>query len=303
MPPPPVDVRLAALAARQHGVVSTAQLMALGLGRGAIAFRVRRGRLHRLHRGIFAVGHPRLTKQGRWMAAVLAAGPGAVLSHRDAAALWELRRTSRTTIDVIAGRRTGHARQDGITLHTSRNLGRAEKARRHAIPVTTPVRTLLDLADVVSLQALRRAFEQADVLRLLDGAEIARLPDTHPGRGGATKLAKLAAAWETPPLTRSELERRFLTLCHDAGVAPPRCNVPLLRFEVDFLWPEHRLIVETDGHRHHGTRTAFEKDRARDAALTAAGYRVMRFTHRQVTKDPRTVARRLKAATTTRRSR
>ena len=186
--------------------------------------------------------------------------------------------------------RTGRVHRPGITVHRSRTLTDAVTTRRHGIAVTTPARTLLDLADVVSPTALDRAFRQAEILRLYDrGALEAALAET-PGRRGARAFAKLLDRRIERARTRSDLEILFLDLCRDAGLPLPRCNVQILGYEVDFLWPAERLIVEADSQRFHLTASAFHIDRARDAHLTASGYRVLRFTYRQVTREPAVVA-------------
>jgi very-short-patch-repair endonuclease len=257
---------LSELAARQHGVVSVRQLAAMGLDKDAVRTRVADGRLHRLHRAVYAVGHTRLSREGRWMAAVLASGPGAVLSHRSAAALWGIRATAAARIDVTVPRASGYRSNQSVIVHHPRRAW--TQTVRDGIPVTTPTQTLIDLSSVLPLPALERALEAAEALRLLD---VNGLPP---------RLAKLAALVE--PRLRSPLEARLLAMCRQRGLPAPRVNVVIEGFEVDFSWPEQRLIVETDGHRHHGTRAAFERDRERDALLTAEGWRVVRITHRRL---------------------
>jgi very-short-patch-repair endonuclease len=254
------------LAARQHGVVSAAQLAALGLDKDAVRRRVEDGRLHRVDRGVYAVGHARLTREGRWMAAVLRCGAGAVLSHRSAAALWGIRPTGAARVDVTVPRDRGHAPRPGIIVH--RPVRAPKSTVRDTIPVTTPAQTLIDLSSMLPLPALQRALEIAETLRLLD---VARLPP---------RLAELAGTIE--PRLRSPLEAQLLTMIAERELPKPRVNAVVNGFEVDFSWPGHRLIVETDGYRFHSTRAAFERDRARDAALTARGWRVVRVTERQM---------------------
>lgn len=286
----PVDRRIAALAARQYGVVSRAQLSALGLSRGAVETRIRSGRLVRLHRGVYAVGHRALRIEGVWLAAVLACGPDAVLSHRDAAALWELRATSGTRVDVTAPTRNGRRRQAGIAVHRPTPLPQDEKTSVREIAVTTPARTLLDLAEVVPRSALVRAVEQAEVVRVLDLTDLESVIAAHPGRVGARRLVRvLTEQFGHTTVTRSEIEVIFLDVCGGAGLPRPLVNTTVAGLEVDFFWPGLGLVVEVDGFRFHGTRAAFERDRERDAVLTAAGLRVLRFTYRAVTRDPRRV--------------
>jgi very-short-patch-repair endonuclease len=263
---------LSELAAGQHGVVSVRQLTALGLDKDAVRRRVRDGRLHLLHRGVYAVGHTRLTREGYWIAAVLGSGPGSALSHRSAAALWGIRPTAAARVEVTVPRNSGYRATASVMIHRPVKL--AMTTMRDGIRVTTPTQTLIDLSSVLPRPALERALEAADGLRLLD---VASLP---PG------LAELARAID--PRLRSPLEAELLAVCR--GLPQPRVNAVVAGLEVDFSWPEQRLIVETDGHRHHGTRAAFERDRERDAVLTALGWRVVRVTHRRLARHPDDVA-------------
>ena len=286
--PPPPDHAIAALAARQHGVVERRQLLALGFTRAAIETRVRTGRLHRIHRSVYAVGHARLTRNGRFTAAALACGDGAVISHRSAAALWDLTREAPVNVDVTRVANGGRARP-GITIHRTRRLPDHERAQVDGIPVTSVARTLLDLTDVVSID---RPVAQADRLGLLDVHAIHRAVDDNPGRRGTKRLLQ---AIDTPILTRSELENRFLALVRTAGLPQPRVNAKVAGLEVDFHWPDHHLVVETDGLAFHRSRTAQERDREREAVLARAGLRTHRFTHRHVVGDPRGVEDTLRA--------
>lgn len=289
------DPAIAALAARQHGLVHGSQLRRLGLSPSSVAQRVAAGRLHRIHFNVFAVGHPVLTPDGRYMAAAMAGGRGAVISHRSAAALWGLRASSRSRID-ITGTTRGRA-SGGIDVHRSRTLTDADRARVRGIPCTSVARTLVDLAEVVDLRSLERALEQAEVMAILDGRALRAACERAFGRHGASKLrALLEPADDTETLTRSELEERFLALCDGAGVRRPRVNVWMTlgageEMQVDFLWDRERLIAETDGQAAHGTRQAFERDRRRDQVLQMAGFRVVRFTWRQVVDEPGLVRR------------
>jgi hypothetical protein len=276
-------------------VVAYCQLVKIGLGRGAIHHRVVVGRLHRLHVGVFAVGHTAVSLRGRWLAAVLACGPNAVLSHRSAAELWELRRSSRASIDVTApGRRRQGPPQ--IAVHRARGLDRNDRTTRHRIPVTSVARTLLDLAEVVRPRELARALEEAERLRLFDLRAIEALRERSNGRRGLRPLiALLNEQNEPPPMTRSELERCFLDLCDDAGLPRPAVNVHAQGYEVDALWRNQKLAVELDSRAFHLTRAAFERDRVRDATLQLAGYRVLRITHRRLHNEPKTIADTIRA--------
>jgi very-short-patch-repair endonuclease len=248
--------------------VSAAQLRELGLSSSAIRRRVAAGRLHRIHRGVYAVGHKRLTFEGRCMAAVLACADGAVASHRAAGALWGILVPSPGPIDVTVPSHGGRERRRGIVIHRSITLAPDQVTRRRNIPLTQPARTLQDLRRVLPREQLQKATRRALDLRL-DGA---------------------AALDAEPDLTRSELERIFLRLCRSHSLPSPEVNVRVGEYEVDFLWREPCLVVETDSFSHHGTRAAFESDRARDARLQALGYRVLRFTYRQIQNEPRAVA-------------
>jgi very-short-patch-repair endonuclease len=270
---------LAALAAGQWGVVSAAQLAALGFSAAGVTRRVQAGRLHRVHRGVYAVGHRSLAVQGRWLAAVLACGPGAVLSHRSAAAHWNLMATSATRIDVTAARgRRGH---EGVRLHRSRSLDAQDTTTHQGIPITTVAKTMLDLAATLPAHRLERALAQAERVGLYDHAaltDVIRRSNGHRGRRALQHAVAQDAAF-----TRSDLEARLLELTRAHGLPTPLVNHILAapdhpRLEVDFCWPSHQLIVETDTYATHGTRHAFEHDRRKDAALAAAGYTVLRFT-------------------------
>jgi hypothetical protein len=266
---------LAELARRQWGVVTRAQLAELGLGDRGIADWVRAGRLQRLYRGVYAVGHDRLRLEGRWLAAVFACGPGAVLSYRDAAALWELRQSSSAYIDVTVPSRNGRRRQRGIRVHRTGRLRPEEVTVRHGIPVTTVARTLLDLADVLERQALRRVITEAEYLNRLDMTALNAVVRANPGRSGA-KL--MEAATGRRHRTRSGLELRFLAFLERHGVEEPESGVWIEGYEADFVWARARLIVELDGLAAHGTRTALNADRLRDRRLWKAGFRTMRLT-------------------------
>jgi hypothetical protein len=259
--------------------VNVQQLSELGFDEAAIRRRVGGGRLHRLYRGVYAVGHTVLNAHGRWLAAVMACGDGAVLSHRSAAALWCIRPTAAARVDVAVPHTSGVRSTAAIVVHRSRRP--VDITTRDGIPVTTPGQTLADLATALPRRALEKAAEQAEALRL----DVA-VPADHPGAGRLQE----AMAHDLDHTTRSPLEDAFLELCEVHGIPRPLVNTVVEGFEVDFCWPERRLIVETDGHAYHGTRAAFERDRARDAQLTAHGWRVMRFTERQVRAEPWSVA-------------
>jgi Transcriptional regulator, AbiEi antitoxin/Protein of unknown function (DUF559) len=279
------DSPLARLATEQGGPVSIEQLRALGISPEAARHRVAAGRLVRIHRGVYAVGHGAMTPRGWLMAAVLAGGPGAVASHRSAAWLHGLLATNRARHDVTV---KGHRRTRGIHFHRG-VLGVGDVTIADGIPTTTVPRTLVDLADVVPERLVRRAVEQAEVRRVLDLGELEAVLVN--GRRGTGVLRHILDAYGGPTVTRSELEDRMLVLIDAAGLPQPQVNAWVAGFEVDLHWPEHGLVVELDGVATRLTRRAFEQDRRRDAALTLAGYRIVRFTWRQVVHEPRHVTR------------
>lgn len=287
---PRSEAAIVALAERHHGVVTLHQLRLLGLGKGAVAKRARDGRLHRIHRGVYAVGRPTLTQHGRWTAAVLAYGPRAVLSHRSAAALHGLRPGNRARIDVTVPGPSARARP-AIDVHRSLTLTEADVTAVDGIPCTTVARTLADLGDVVPM----RAVDQADLLRLFDLRAVDEALQRAGPRRGPTALRAVLRGYEQPTITRPELEERFLALCRRASLPGPAVNAWVtlddgVAYQVDFLWRPQGLAVETDGRDAHTTRKAFEHDRLRDRRLTLAGFTVVRLTWRQVVDDPRGVA-------------
>jgi Transcriptional regulator, AbiEi antitoxin/REase_MTES_1575 len=281
---------IARLAERQHGVVSLAQLLLLGLSRSAVAKRARQGRLTRIHRGVYAVGHGRLTLRGYWMAAVLAHGPGAVLSHRSAAALHGIRPDNRPKTDVTVPRPSARSRS-GIVVHRSTTLQPADITTIDGIPCTSLARTLLDLADVIDRQGVERAVSQAEVLGIFDLREVEEVLSRATGRHGAGVVRSVLAEYDGPTLTEKELEERFLALCRAASLPKPEVNAWItlddgIAYKIDFLWRAERLAVETDGWETHRTRQAFENDRRRDRRLRVAGWDVVRFTWRDVEREP-----------------
>ncbi len=266
---------MAALAARQHGVVSVAQLREAGLGTHAIALRVQRAQLHRIHRGVYAVGHAGLSIEGWWMAAVLACGEGAVLSHAAAAALWGLLGPVRGAIDVSVPTSAGRAHRGGIRVHRCATLAREGASQgpgrarvppaatvRRRIPVTSVPRTLQDLRGAVAPRLLRRAVRQAELAGFALGARV---------RGDRT---------------RSDLEADFLAFCRSHRLPLPEVNLQLGRRKVDFLWREAGLVVETDSYEYHRGSVSFEDDHARDLDLRRRGFAVRRYTGAQIRDHP-----------------
>lgn len=283
------------LAAAQDGVVELHQLLSSGLSRRAVEGRLRTGRLFRVHRGVYAVGHARLTPAAERRAALLACGDEAVLSHRTAADLWGIRPSNARWTDVTISSRAGRRRRERVRLHRG-PLPSPEVTRHRTFPVTTPARTLLDLAAVITPRAFERASDEAERLGLFDEAAVASVLDANRRRPGRGRLAAvLAVHCPGSTRTRSTLEERFLAFCRDRGLPQPQVNVPIGPYSADFLWPEQRLIVETDGRAAHRTAHAFEHDRARDARLAVAGYRVVRYTARRLIRQPATVNRELRS--------
>jgi very-short-patch-repair endonuclease len=267
-----VDLRVAERAAGQHGVISAPQMRELGIDRDAVSRRVAAGRLFRVHRGVYAVGHPSLSQEGEWMAAVLVGGDRAVLSHAGAAALWKLLKPIAGPIDVSTPARSGRAKRSGVRLHRVVSLRAEHCVRCRGIPVTTPARTVDDLRGVVSERLWRRAMRQAELRGLPLGDSQPRVR------------------------TRSELEDDFMRLCRRSRLPSPEVNVKIGKWEVDFLWRGARLVVETDSYAYHRGSVAFQDDHARDLDLRQRGLDVIRISERQLNGEPTRVAAIVKGA-------
>jgi very-short-patch-repair endonuclease len=287
------------LAERQHGVVARTQLLELGLHPQAIKHRIQRGRLHPLWREVYAVGRPHVTRYGRWMAAVLTCGPEAVLSDFDAGALFCIRPKSSGAIHVSIPARRRVRDRPGIRVHRRVQLAGDDVTRHHGIPVTSPVRTLIDLSTQLSPNQVERAVGEADKLGLVDLEALRGVLDGRPAQRGVRTLRKLLDR-RTFVLTDTELEQRFLPIVRRAGLPKPHTRFRVNGFKVDFYWPELGLVVETDGLRYHRTPAQQATDRVRDQAHAAAGLTPLRFTHAQVAYEAhhvegtlRAVARRL----------
>ncbi len=289
----PTTRAIAELAEAQHGVVTRAQLLALGLSAAGVDSRVRRGALRLLHHRVYALAHLALRPEGRALAAVLACGQGSVLSHGSAARLWGMSSVpAEAAMHVTAPDR--RCRRPGIVAHRTQ-LTRADVTVERAVPVTTPARTLVDLATVLSYPALRAI---ADHGVRLDAGAVRRAAARAPSRRGRVALARLLGD-DGGLRTRSGLERRMGSLARDAGLPTPLVNHRVLGRERDFAWPAQRLVVEVDGHAFHAVRGAREADHERDAELVVAGWRVLRFTDAQVAGDSGRVAAALSAAART----
>jgi len=285
------------LAAEQHGVVSTRQLAAAGLTRTAIQVRVANGRLHPIHHGVYAVGHAAISLNGRFMAAVLACGPGAFLSHHSCGALWEMVRWDNRFPEVTVLGRGGRGRP-GLRIHRTRSLHPDDRDRQFGIAVTSPARTLLDLAGSgLSDKALRRAVRQAQALHLTNVGQIAAVLGRANGHRGVARLAALIA--DGPAATESGHEDVVLDLLLAAGLEHPVVNGTLVvdgrPYRPDLRWPAQRLILEVDSGWHDG-RLAQEDDGVRQAYLEAIGERVLRTTREQAIRHPRQLVQRLAAA-------
>lgn len=265
-----------AVAEQQHGLVTREQLH---LPRSTIDSWVRRGLLVVVHRGVYALGHRSLTPEARWLAAVLACGPGAMLSHLSAAALWGIIAADGVAVDVIAGR--GRKGQPGIAVHRPRAM--PARTVHRGIPVTTPERTLVDLARTFTPENLERAVGEAQLLPAFD---VAALP------------ARLRALAEEPEhgISRNAMERRFRKLAREAGLSPPEVNQRWGRWELDFLFREEGIAVETDGRATHLRRAQFERDRRKDRDLQLAGLLALRFTYPEVMRRPAVVLDALRRA-------
>jgi hypothetical protein len=290
-----IEAAIAALAERQYGVVSLTQLQALGLSDSAVRKRARTGRLLRIHRGIYALPGRKLSRHARWLAATLACGPDALLSHTDAAVLLGIHRGAGANPHVTLPSPTARPRA-GIQIHASLTLAAADRYQTGGIPCTSLARTLVDMGDVAPPRQVERAVNRAEVMRIFDLSEVEDALDRAGPRHGAGVLREVLNDWTGPALTELGIEERFLALCEDADLPRPAVNEWITlddgtAYKADFLWRGGGLIAETDGRDIHSTRKAFEHDRLRDQRLTLAGFVVVRFRWRQVTREPRRVAR------------
>lgn len=283
------------LAERQHGVVAWRQLISLGMTEGQIKSRIRDGQLIPLHRGVFAVGHRRLGLYGEWMAAVLACGPGAVLSYGTAAQLWGIR-GSRRPIEVT--RVSGHRRPHGVRLHQTRSLPPEHVTVEAQIPVTTIERTFLDNAPRLDAKQLEHDLVGVDRSRRLRWEKLWRILIEHGrGRKGVKRLKQVAVGLDprfADAVSTSEIE--FLILCREEGLKMPQVNVLVEGKKVDFYWPKERLIVEADSYGFHADRASFELDHQSTVDLEVAGYRVHRTTFKMLESNPRSILKLVRAS-------
>jgi Protein of unknown function (DUF559) len=273
-----------ALAEAQHGIVARGQLLKSGLTRQLVDARIDAGVLVPLYEGVFAVGHLKVPREGAWLAAVFASGPGAVLSHACAAELWGIGESGHR---VEVTRRSGGTTRSAIWVHQTRFLPSDHVAVRRQVPVTSVERTILDMAARSGLRRLERMTVDADRAGLLDWRRLHQTVERGVGRKGVGRLRRVAGDLDPrSSATRSPLEADFLAVCREAGLPQPEVNVFVRGHLVDFLWPAERIVVETDGYAFHNDRAAFERDRRRDLDLVAAGYEVGRLTYRMLNYEP-----------------
>lgn len=284
------ETSIAALATRQRGVVTAEQLCRAGFNRSAIKRRLRTGYLRPIHRNVYLVGHAAAPEGAAEMAAMLACGDGSVISHRSAARLWKLHHFVewRGPVEIsVPGRNVGH--KPGLCIYRVGSLERRDVRRVDDIRTTSPGRTLLDLALIVPAHDLERALADACARGLANHRELVRLLDRSRGRRGIKVVRRLIELARSDGLTRSEAERKLNALVCAARLPKPKANAQLHGFQVDFLWREQRVVVEVDGFAFHSTKKAFERDRARDAALNVRGYAVTRITWEQLVARPEEV--------------
>ena len=272
------------LATRQYGVVARRQLLGLGFSSRQIETRLEVGWLLPLRRDVYAVGHSMVNRRGRWLAAVLACGEGAVLSHESAACFWGLQ-GDRRLVDINAGRgRQGRLRREGVRLHRCK-LRREEWVVRDGMPVTTVARTFFDLAEVVDFERLKGIAAEAGRLKLMRLRELEEVIERGRGRRALKPIRRLLAELRAPAITRSPLEERFHDFCEAHRLPQRATNVLVLGNEVDALWPAARLVVELDSWDFHRSREAFRRDRAHDSERLVAGYRTVRVTHDRLDRE------------------
>jgi Protein of unknown function (DUF559) len=269
-------------------VVARRQLLRLGFNKAAIEHRLKMGRLHPSPaRGVYLVGWPHLTRERRWMVAVLACGEEAQLSHRSAAALWGFAEEHPGYIEVSVERHRS-VRRPGLRTHDRAGLWNRDLTSRLGIPVTEPVRTFLDLATVTGPKTVERAINEADKLDVIDADSLRKALEDHPGQPGI-RILRHVLDKDTFRLSDNELERLFRPLAAAAGLPVPLTKHIVNKFEVDFYWPDLGLVVETDGWRYHRTPSAQSRDALRFQTHVANGLTPLRFSHYQVKYEPRYV--------------
>jgi len=282
---------VAALAERQHGVVSARQLADLGYSTSTISREAISGRLHEIHRGVYAVGHKSLSRQGLCLAAVLTCGDGALLSHHSAAWLWGLTRYWRPQVDVTAS--TLRHQRSNVRMHSAKHLRPEDRSIAEGVPVTAVPRTLLDFA-ATEPRFLGATVDRSERLGLLDISAVDHLLARSRGQRGAKRLRHALSAYRIPAFTRSGLERRFLKLVRDAGLPRPSTNLFVEGYELDAYWPAARFAVELDTYDYHGDHRSFETDRLRQEDLKLAGVEMIRITGARLDREPEAVIARLR---------
>jgi very-short-patch-repair endonuclease len=291
------DQAVASIAEGQRGLISRRQLGDLGVCRSAIARALARGRLHAIYRGVYAVVPLAvLPPFAREQAAVLTCGDDTFVSHQSAAAIWGIAPLRADDVHVTVVRRQAGRSRDGIRIHRVDALLPRDRRVRDGIPVTSPARTILDLASELAPREVERALDEAIVQRLMTLAALRAVLVQYPARRGCSTLRELIDEGRTTTITRSEAEERMLALVRKAGLPPPEVNAKLGRYTIDFLWRRERVVVEVDGHRYHSNRYALERDHARDAELQARGYLVIRITWRELCNSPELVLARIAQA-------
>lgn len=284
-------LRGAELAARQYGVLSVEQLTALGIGRGSIEKALANGRLRRLHRGVYAEGHTDLSLHGECLAAVLACGPGALLSHYSAA--WLLGLLPTPPIPVHVTTPIPRKRRPRVVIHHSRTLAEEDRGLEKGIPVTSVSRTLLDQAALVRFAQIRRALKRSEELKLFDLPVVLSVLDRNKGHRGNRPLRRALALYEPPRFTRSQTEEYFVSLVEAGGLPRPATNWVEAGHEIDVYWPELRFGVEIDTFATHGTHQSFEDDRVRREDLKLAGVEMTQVTDKRLEREPDRVVERV----------
>ncbi len=279
------DHVVAWVAAQQLGLITRPQLQAAGVARGAIASRLSRNTLFRVHRGVFLVGHPTPAPGAMELAALLACGDGAVVSHRSAAALWGLAAPPVNLVEITVAARSCKT-HDRVRVHRAERLDPHDRRLCNGILATSPARTLIDFASDADPEEVERAIAEAHALGLVTEREILAAIERGPNRPGVALIRAVLNSEGGPRMTRSKAERILLALTRSARLPAPVANTVAAGVSVDFLWPEHRVVVEVDGYQFHGHRAAFERDHRKDLVLDAAGYHVIRITWRQLRYEP-----------------
>jgi very-short-patch-repair endonuclease len=283
------NAAVAWIAARQLGLITAEQLIAAGVGRGSIRWRLANGALHRVFRGVYLVGHAVPAPGALEFAAVLACGHDVVVSHRSAAGLWHVSAPAGLEVDVTAVGRDCRSRH-GLRVHQVEILDPRDRTQQRGIPLTGPARTLIDYAWTAGAAEAERAIAEAFALKLVNEAQLVAAIDRAPHCAGVAQVKAILGQPGGPSRTRSGGERAMLRLIRAAHLPPPRVNYPVAGYTADFCWPDARLIVEVDGVPFHSTRGAIERDHRRDLVHREAGYEVIRFTARQLAEAPVYVA-------------